>query len=98
MSIGVFNVKEFPHHAFDALSFSITTTYTFLIVDLEIPSSSSSSTQISPLLYSRLRPTAKMATSRRILITSENTGLWQAEQDEETAAKVTELLQQDFEV
>ncbi|KAG5975418.1 hypothetical protein E4U58_000998 [Claviceps cyperi] len=38
-----------------------------------------------------------MATSRRILITSENTGSWQAERDEETAAKVTELLQQDFE-
>ncbi|KAG6048549.1 hypothetical protein E4U39_007270 [Claviceps sp. Clav50 group G5] len=63
----------------------------------EIPSSSSSTTQITPLLYNRLRPAVKMATSRRILITSENTGLWQAEQDEETAAKVTELLQQDFE-
>ncbi|KAG6004553.1 hypothetical protein E4U21_000937 [Claviceps maximensis] len=38
-----------------------------------------------------------MATAHRILINADNTGLWKPKQDEETAAKVTELLQDDFE-
>lgn len=39
-----------------------------------------------------------MATAHRILIPVHNTGLWKPNQDEETAAKVMELLQDDFEV
>ncbi|KAG5931156.1 hypothetical protein E4U53_001932 [Claviceps sorghi] len=38
-----------------------------------------------------------MATAHRILISAQNTGLWKPKQDEEAAAKVTELLQEDFE-
>ncbi|KAG6016424.1 hypothetical protein E4U43_003666 [Claviceps pusilla] len=39
-----------------------------------------------------------MATAHRILIPVHNTGLWKPNQDEETAAKVVELLQDDFEI
>ncbi|KAG5977438.1 hypothetical protein E4U55_006751 [Claviceps digitariae] len=38
-----------------------------------------------------------MATAHRILISAHNTGLWRPKQDDETAAKVTKLLQDDFE-
>lgn len=39
-----------------------------------------------------------MATSRKILITPENTGLWHPKQTEAAANKTSELLQQDLDV
>ncbi|KAI2471894.1 hypothetical protein F4781DRAFT_385431 [Annulohypoxylon bovei var. microspora] len=42
------------------------------------------------------RKLATMATARTIQITSENTGLWNINQDESSAQKTTELLQQDI--
>jgi hypothetical protein len=39
-----------------------------------------------------------MATSRKIQITTENTGLWHCKQSEAAAKKTSELLQEDLEV
>lgn len=60
--------------------------------------SSPSGIRITTRAYSiRSRLRANMASATRIVIKAEDTGFWKAKQDEETAAKVSALLQTDLE-
>ncbi|KAI1800558.1 hypothetical protein F4811DRAFT_538506 [Daldinia bambusicola] len=66
----------------------------FYNLSLRVARSNILSGSTKPFTYTKL---ANMATAHRIHITPDNTGLWNIQQDEASAKKTTELLQEDLE-